>query len=205
MPDPAGETSRLVDLLRLGNEEARNRLIAHVCERLRLLTNRMLRSYPSVRRREQTDDVLQNALIRLCRALEATKLESARHFYNLAALQIRRELLDLARRHLRPQSDESEGHSDGSGKRIGDAAAILHAQPSAVDEPGNLEEWTNFHEKVGFLPDEDREVFGLLWYDELAQDEVAEVLGVSVRTVKRRWQAARLKLAQALRRPGEES
>ena len=101
MPDSTGETSRLVDLFRLGNEEARNRLIDHVFKRLRLLTDQMLRTYSSVRRRQQTDDVLHNAVIRLCRALESTTPVSARHFHNLAALQILRELIDLAPRYLR--------------------------------------------------------------------------------------------------------
>jgi RNA polymerase sigma-70 factor (ECF subfamily) len=197
MPDPVSQTSWLVDLLRLGNEEARARLLDHVCGRLRSLTRRMLRGYPSVRRWEETDDVLQNALIRLCRALEATRPESARHFYNLAALQIRRELIDLAR-HWGPLDDGSAPASD-------DDATNLDGQASPADEPGSLEDWTNFHEKVGSLPEEDREVFGLLWYDELNQAEAAEVLGVSVRTVKRRWQSARLQLARSLRNSGEAS
>jgi RNA polymerase sigma factor (sigma-70 family) len=205
MPDPTGQTSLFLDLLRRGDEEARNRLIAHVCNRLRLLTNRMLRAYPSVRRWEQTDDVLQNALIRLCRALEATTPESARHFYNLAAVQIRRELIDLARRQLGPQSEGSAGDGNRLAGPIGGAAAILDGRASARDEPDSLEEWTNFHEAVGLLPDEEREVFGLLWYDELTQEDAALVLDVSLRTVKRRWQSARLKLAQALRTSGETS
>jgi RNA polymerase sigma-70 factor (ECF subfamily) len=54
------------------------------------------------------------------------------------------------------------------------------------------------------LPDEEREVVNLLWYDELTQEEVATVLNVSLRTVKRRWQSARLKLAEALGSSGED-
>jgi RNA polymerase sigma-70 factor (ECF subfamily) len=41
-------------------------------------------------------------------------------------------------------------------------------------------------------------VVGLLWYVGLSQVEAASVLGVSVRTVKRRWQEARIALARAL-------
>jgi RNA polymerase sigma factor (sigma-70 family) len=158
MPAPTGQTTLFLDLLRRGDDEARNRLIAHVCDRLRLLTNRMLRAYPRVRRWEQTDDVLQNALIRLCRALETTKPESTRHFWNLAAVQIRRELTDLARCHLGPQSEGSAADGDEMPGPIDGAAAILDRQASAADEPDSLEEWTNFHEAVGLLPDEEREV-----------------------------------------------
>ena len=51
---------------------------------------------------EQTDDVVQNALVRLRRALETTSPESVRSFVNLAAVQIRRELIDLARHYHGP-------------------------------------------------------------------------------------------------------
>ena len=48
---------------------------------------------------EQTDDVLQNAVVRLLRALEEVRPPSVRAFFGLAATQMRRELLDLARRY----------------------------------------------------------------------------------------------------------
>ena len=56
----------------------------------------MLRDYPALRRWVETGDVLQSSLVRLMRALETLKVESPRHFLALSALQIRRELIDLA-------------------------------------------------------------------------------------------------------------
>ena len=41
----------------------------------------------------------------------------------------------------------------------------------------------------------------LLWYQELTQDQAADVLGISKSTLKRRWMATRLKLADLF--PGE--
>jgi DNA-directed RNA polymerase specialized sigma24 family protein len=41
---------------------------------------------------------------------------------------------------------------------------------------------------------EEREVVSLLFYHGWKQAEVAELLGVTVRTVQRRWQAALVKL-----------
>jgi RNA polymerase sigma factor (sigma-70 family) len=66
------------------------------------------------------------------------------------------------------------------------------------DDPCNLAEWTEFHRQVEVLPEDEREVFNLLWYGELTQAEVAEVLGIAVRTVIRRWQAARVRLYKVL-------
>jgi DNA-directed RNA polymerase specialized sigma24 family protein len=48
------------------------------------------------------------------------------------------------------------------------------------------------------LPPIEREAFDLLFYQELSQAEAAAVLAVSVRTIKRRWQSARLRLVQNL-------
>ncbi len=83
MTAPGNTTTKLqhwLDLLRDGNDHARTELIGHACERLRLLTSRMLRGYPLVRRWEQTDDVLQNAVIRLHRSLaDVTPVPSKFH------------------------------------------------------------------------------------------------------------------------------
>lgn len=194
MKDPS-ETARLLSLFRLGNERARSDLFAHVGERLRLLARQMLRNFPGVGRWEQTDDVFQGAVIRLCRSLEAAQSESVLHFYKLAALQIRRELIDMARHYMGPHGQGAKHHSDELCQSSANHGK-LHLAHS--EEPATLDEWTLFHEKVSALPDEERELFGILWYEGLTQDQAAELLGVSIRTVKRRWQSARLKLIDAL-------
>ncbi len=58
--------------------------------------------------------------------------------------------------------------------------------------------WTEFHEHVERLGAEEREVFDLLWYQEFTQEDAAALLGLSVKTVSRRWREARLHLGQAL-------
>ncbi len=189
-----GETTQLhqwLDRLRHGRADARNEVIERACEQLRLLTQRMLRGYPGVRRWEQTDDVLQGAMIRLHRSLAQVHPESVRQFYGLAATQIRRELLDLARHHNGPEGHGANHHTDG-----GEAAG---SSPDQRGEPDSLEGWTAFHERVEALPEEQREVFNLLWYEGLTQPEAAAVLGISLATLKRRWQAARLLLHRAMK------
>lgn len=194
MGEPAGHTTKLNGWLaemRKGDVTARNEVIAHACDRLRTLTRRMLRGFKRVRRWAETDDVLQNALMRLHRALAEVRPETPRQFYALAAQQIRRELLDLARQQYGPEGIGTN-HDTDSG-----IAAEKH--PAESDEPHTLDGWTRFHERVERLPDDQREVFGLLWYEGLTQPEAATVLGVSLKTVKRRWQEARLFLFEAMR------
>ena len=76
----------------------RERLARSVYDRLEQLTRQMLRRYPQVRQRHETGDVLNSAMIRFLRAIDDTAIRDTRHFHALAAEQLRRELIDLARR-----------------------------------------------------------------------------------------------------------
>jgi RNA polymerase sigma-70 factor (ECF subfamily) len=68
-----------------------------------------------------------------------------------------------------------------------------------ADDPFKLAVWREFHEAVQKLPANEREVFELLWYQGLSQEEAAELLACDRSTVKRRWRAARTSLHGALR------
>src|SRR5262249_32858685 len=114
MSDSASvQLQRCLDRLRQGDAAARNDLLSSACDRLQGLTRKMLNDARGVRRWEQTDDVLQNALLRLSRALEAVTPATARDFYRLAAAQIRRELIDLARHYYGPQGAGAHHASEG--------------------------------------------------------------------------------------------
>jgi RNA polymerase sigma factor (sigma-70 family) len=192
-----GQTDRLqacLDRLRAGDLTARDELVNAACERLLRLTRKMLKSYPGVARWEQTDDVFQNAAIRLCRALRDTVPESVQHFLNLASLHIRRELIDLARHHFGPQGPGAHHHSD---HREHETPSSLASQTTL--NPSKLAQWTEFHEQVEALPTEEREIFNLLWYHGIPQSEAAALLNISERTLQRRWQSARLKVFQAMK------
>jgi RNA polymerase sigma-70 factor (ECF subfamily) len=88
--------------LQAGDLAARDALLDAAGERLRQLARRMLQGYPRVHRWEETDDVLQNALLRLYRTLKDVPPPSVTDFLRLAALNIRRELLDLAKHYYGP-------------------------------------------------------------------------------------------------------
>src|SRR5262245_38238649 len=94
---------RHLERLQNGDRSVRDALLACVYTRLQGQAQRMLRQFPGVRRWEDTDDISNKAALRLWKGLEEAKPTSARHFYRLAALQVRRELLDLARRYSGPQ------------------------------------------------------------------------------------------------------
>ncbi|HZZ78434.1 MAG TPA: sigma-70 family RNA polymerase sigma factor [Gemmataceae bacterium] len=174
-----------------GDATALDALLRHCSDRLTLLTRHMLGDFQRVRRWAETDDVLQNSLVRLMSALRDVKPTTTRDFYALATLQIRRELIDLARHYYGP-----EGLGANHDSRLQtDATAQGRPDPSDVrHEPSNLAQWTELHEQIGALPEEEREVVGLLFYQGLSQAEAAEVLGMSLRTLQRRWHTALCKL-----------
>ncbi len=188
-----------LDRLRGGDEGARDQLFTCACDRLTRLTRKMLAQNPRVRRWEETPDVMQNASLRLCRALESVVPKTAREFFGLAAEQIRRELIDLARRYYGPHGI---GANHSSQIRIdplrSNTQGVEFVAADSSGDPRALIDWVELHECVGSLPPEEREVFGLLWYHGLSQDEAATVLNVSERTVRRYWQSARIRLHDKL-------
>jgi len=190
----------LLNRLKAGDDSAREELINCACSRLERLTRKMLRNWDRVHRWEETSDVLQNALMRLYRSLAETRPAQAVDFFRLAALNIRRELHDLARHYYGPQG-EGANHLTAAWRLRADGevdAGMEQPYADGDDNPENLAAWAEFHEQVGRLPEEEREIFDLLWYQELSQSEAAALLAISERTVKRRWASARLRVFQML-------
>lgn len=180
----------LIDRANAGDQASREALLTHACDRLLRLTRKIFHCSGDLQRWEQTADVFQNSMLRLHHTLSKVEVESPRHFFNLAALQIRRELIDLARKHFGPEGIGRNHHTDR--QPPDEAGGSLYPR---AEEPEDLSAWSEFHEEVEKLPEEEKEVVNLLFYEALTQDEAATILGVNVRTVKRRWQSARMRLS----------
>lgn len=193
MSEQHNYTTHLLDLLRrwkADDASAVEELIVHSHERLHRMAGRMLKANPHVRRWLATDDVRQNALMRLYRSLKDVKPDSIRAFNGLMATQIRRELIDMARSLYGPE---------GYGGHHGTQPDGSPPDPPAPETgPMSLLAMAEFHERVGKLVDEEREVFELIFYQGMTQLEAAAVLEVSERTIKRRWRQARLSLKRIL-------
>lgn len=185
---------KVVELAKNNPDEAMRELLQQSSLKLKNLTRKMFHKFSGLRRWEQTDDIFQNAMMRLNKALHEVKVESPRHFYNLAALQIRRELLDMARKYRGEGNFAANHHTDSHFAR--DGGGMVNQQAEANQE---MDKWEQFHLLVEKLPVEERETVNLIWYQELSQEETAKILNTSVRTIKRRWQAAREKLYQVLK------
>lgn len=195
MADQPTDLSRLLGRHRDGDPNAREKIIAAAVVRMEKLARKMLRGFPGVGRWEDTADVLQNALVRLDRALRAVAPGSTREFMGLAAEMLRRELLDLARHY---GGRYGHGRNHESGMNVGDAARDGLDPPAADTDAVELDRWAALHEAVARLPAAKREVFVLTFYHKWSQAEIAELFQVDERTVRRRWKAAAELLHAAL-------
>ncbi len=192
MGDRTSELQRWIDRLQEGDSAARDKLLECAQERLGKLARKMLRGFPGVQRWEEVEDVTQQAQLRLWNTLHDIAPGTVREFVGLAALQMRRVLIDLARHHFGP---EGAGRSH---QTPAPSAETPFEPTDASADVKRLAAWSAFHDQIERLPEKEREVFELHWYQGLTHGEAAEALRVSVDTIKRRWQSARLLLYEAL-------
>jgi RNA polymerase sigma-70 factor (ECF subfamily) len=192
--ESAAQLQQWLTAMNAGDTAARDQLFAYAGERLCRLTRQIFQDYRRVQHFEDTHDVLQNAVLRLLRSLQARPPLSMQEFFRAAAREIRRELLDLARHYYGPHGPGTHQAALPEREPSTDTPVPAAETSDSTNEPARLARWTEFHQRVESLPDEERTAFDLLWYQGLAQEEAAAVLGISLATLKRRWLAARLRL-----------
>ena len=178
-------TTRIQELLglsNLGDAKAREGLFQLSLGRLRNLARGMFRTYPRLMALEETDDILNKAVLRLYSSLDEVQPPTVRAFFGYAALHMRRVLVDLARYY--------------AARKL----SYLSNSPRVAPEqdPARLIEWSEFHLAIDHLNDQEQELFHLLFYQGLAVAEVAEMLNRSERTVRRQWREARIRLGERL-------
>jgi RNA polymerase sigma factor (TIGR02999 family) len=190
MPPTTPELTELLARWRRGDGEAADRLLAATYEQLRRLARGFLR-------RERPDHTMQptalvhEAYLRLFKD-QPVDLESRDAFFRLVAAQMRRELIDHARRH----------HAVKRGGRLvkADFEEVIGAVPAseaASDEEifvrleTALARFEHEHPRAG-------RVVRLRFFGGLSNDEVAEALDLSSGTVKRDFTFARAWLAREL-------
>ncbi len=163
-------------------------LLARSAERLHWLCASLLyRSYPRLTRPPyslQTEEVLSAVVARLLKALREARPRTVRQFFAMTNQHMRWEMNDLARR-LDEQTPTVEI----------DDAALPSAQSSGSQLNPNAR---RILEAIENLPENEREVFSLVRIQGLTHSEVADVIGISTKTVQRRLNSGLLLLAEKL-------
>jgi len=174
----------------------RDELYKAVESRLMRLSRRMLRDFPRLMAMTEAEDILQGAAMRLLRSLETITPVATREFFRLATVHLRRELIDLTRKNFGPLGQGRHEVPLLSGADSdGDLAPLVSDGSGSHQE---LEHWAEFHEKIGELTVQEREVFSLVYYHGMKQDQIAGILGMDERTVRRYWSSAISRLKSIL-------
>jgi len=163
-----------------GDDSALNELLGYCRERLRHLTHQRLGVFPGVRADpvNETSDVLNEGLLRINRMLGQVRPATALDLFKLAAQNINWVLLDLAKRSPRVCRVDME---------------LLAEQPDPrVRAPEESLVWDEFHSYLATLPNDQKELFDLIYYGGLPLMQVAALLGHPYKTVQRRWMEARV-------------
>jgi RNA polymerase sigma factor (sigma-70 family) len=151
-------------------------LLDGAVRRLHLLCATLLyRSYPRLAQPPlnlQADELLSSVTERLLKALREARPGTVRQFFALANQHMRWELNDLARR------------LDNQPAAVELREGLVPAAASSAS--GLSPNGRRMLEAIENLPDEEREAFGLVRVQGMTQTEAAQLLGVSVATVKRR-------------------
>ncbi len=198
---PGTQTRVTMNLLRAvseGQVNARDQLLGHLCERIRIRARQELRQFRLVRRFAQTDDVLNQVLERLDGALEKDFPKDPIAVLAVTAKMMRQVLVDLHRSFSAKKRNAGRDLSDvgaiGGSRILRDRRLDRNAT-----KPYDRAMWEEFIDQVQKLPSDLLQVVDLHMYHGMSQPEVAEALGVSVETVKNRWRDARVQLGRLVK------
>lgn len=187
--EPTAEITALLRAAENGAAGASNRLYEAVYAELRRLARRQLALGPASRTLDTTA-LVHEAYVKLSGEARWT-VENRRHFFALAARAMRMVLVDRARRQGR--------------KKRGGGQLEVDLERVEIAAPDRAEELVALDGSLGRLEGADPELARLVewrFFAGLSVEEIAELEGVSDRTVKRRWRAARAFLHQDLAAQG---
>jgi RNA polymerase sigma factor (TIGR02999 family) len=173
-----GEITRLLGELRNGDSEAESRLVEAVYPELRKIASRHLR-------RERAGHTLQatalvnEAYLQLV-GQQDKEFQNRSHFFAVAAQLMRRILVDYARQ-------KKAQKRDGGLQRV-ELTDVFAIGDEKLEEVLAIDEALT--RLAGWDPRQSK-VVELRFFGGLTEEEVADVLSVSLRTVKRDWNVAR--------------
>jgi RNA polymerase sigma factor (TIGR02999 family) len=177
LPEPA-ELTQLLEECRQGNQEALDRVMPVVYGELQALARRHLR-------RERPDHTLQStalvheAYLKLVDQRHV-QWQNRAHFFAIAAQQMRRILVDHARRRKRAKRGSAV-------TRITLVEGLAASEPLDVDTIA-LDEALAALER---LDAQQGRIVELRFFGGLTIEETADVMGTSAGTVKREWRIAK--------------
>jgi RNA polymerase sigma factor (TIGR02999 family) len=180
------QVTQLLEQARTGDQQALNELVPMVYDELRRIASASLRSAGS-QQTMLTTDLVHEAFLKLIGSSNVT-WENRLHFFNLAATSMRQILVD----HARARNARKRGGMF-THVTFNDAIPVLE---QVLDDVEILDEVLLQFEKVDSRASR---IVELRFFTGLTIEEIAELLNVSSRTVKRDWEFAKAWLYRAMK------
>jgi RNA polymerase sigma factor (TIGR02999 family) len=180
-----GDVTNLLRDARRGNRTAFDRLLPVVYDELRNVAQRQLRKEREGHTLFATA-LVHEAYIKLVDQADVEWQDRA-HFFGIAARAMRQILIDYARRRKAEKRGGAWQRTTFTNKDIG--------LEIPMDDLLNLDEALN---RLGELDERLRRVVEYRFFGGLTEEEIAELLGVTQRTVQRDWVKARAWLYKEL-------
>jgi RNA polymerase sigma factor (sigma-70 family) len=179
-----------------GLRHAEDALIFHAHEWLTRNASRAWGKFPNLWGFVEERDVLQEVYIRLDRAFRNTPPKSRDDYYGRSKHLLYQLMVDTYRNHRgrngrRPRLLTGQGGAEGRSKP-------LETLMDRSGEPSIQAEWNEFHELARALPESQRKVFYLIFYEYRTRPKAAETLAMSSGEVKRLWKSAVSRLRRAI-------
>ena len=182
-----GSITELIDRANRGEQDALNRLFSELYPELHEMARSRVRRHAPITVLDTTA-LLHESYLRLVK-VGALSVSNRAHFLAYAARVMRSIIVAFARQRL--------------SERRGGGAAELPLDTEIGDRtPSPEADVMRVHEALDQLAAADERLVRLVemrYFGGLTEDEIAEALGISVRTVQRDWEKARLLLAIALK------
>ena len=186
-PLAPGDVTTMLARWRSGDEAVLDALLPQVYDEIRALADRLLRrggSRPTFQSTELANEVLLRFLG------SGAQANDRLHFFALTAHAMRNILVDRHRRRVAAKRGSEATHVT-----LGtDSGQLWQESVDLMDLDRALERFAGVSPRAARIVE-------LRFFTGLTNEEVAEVLDVSVATVTREWRAARLWLADALGSP----
>jgi RNA polymerase sigma factor (TIGR02999 family) len=185
-PAPSSITE-LIQRANQGEQDALNRLFSELYAELHEMARSRLHRHAPITVLDTTA-LLHESYLRLIK-LGALSVTSRAHFFAYAARVMRSVIVDFARQRL-------------ADRRGGGAVELPLDTESSPAAPSAEADVIRIHEALEQLATADERLVHMVemrYFGGLSEDEIAEAMGVSTRTVQRDWEKARLLLAIALK------
>ncbi|MFN0134476.1 MAG: ECF-type sigma factor [Phycisphaerales bacterium] len=181
MDDRATQLTGIINLAGEGSKRASSELLPLVYDELRRLAQDRLRNEPANLTLQATA-LVHEAYLRLG-ADRSIKWEGRRHYFGAAAIAMRRILIERARQRAGPKRGGGRGR-----------VPLTDAEITSAGESPSTIDWLALEDALAALERTDPDLARIVemrYFAGLSVEQVADLLGVSARTVNRDWRLAR--------------